>query len=51
MWADYTPTWVDLGIITGTLGFFALLFMLFLRFVPIVAVTEIRELARRRRHG
>jgi molybdopterin-containing oxidoreductase family membrane subunit len=51
MWATYTPTWVDLGILLGTMGFFAFLFLLFLRFVPIIAVTETRELARRRRHA
>jgi molybdopterin-containing oxidoreductase family membrane subunit len=51
MWATYKPTWVDLGILLGTMGFFAFLFLLFLRFVPIIAVTETRELARRRRHA
>ena len=51
MWATYTPTWVDLGILVGTMGFFAFLFLLFLRFVPIIAVTETRELARRKPHA
>jgi molybdopterin-containing oxidoreductase family membrane subunit len=51
MWATYSPTWVDLGILLGTMGFFAFLFLLFLRFVPIIAVTETRELARRRPHA
>jgi molybdopterin-containing oxidoreductase family membrane subunit len=46
-WASYSPTWVDLGILLGTMGFFSLLFMLFLRFVPIIAVFEMREL----KHG
>ena len=44
MWATYTPTWVDLGILLGTMGFFTFLFMLFLRFVPIIAVSEMREM-------
>jgi molybdopterin-containing oxidoreductase family membrane subunit len=44
MWANYAPTWVDLGIFAGTLGFFSLLFLLFLRFVPFVSSSEIKEL-------
>ncbi|HEY8943404.1 MAG TPA: NrfD/PsrC family molybdoenzyme membrane anchor subunit, partial [Polyangiaceae bacterium] len=43
-WASYSPTWVDLGILFGTMCFFLLLFMLFLRFVPFVAANEIKEL-------
>ena len=43
-WADYRPTWVDLGIFAGTLSFFSLLFLLFLRFVPFVASNELKEL-------
>ena len=42
-WADYSPTWVDLGILSGTLGFFALLFLAFLRLMPFVPVAELRE--------
>jgi molybdopterin-containing oxidoreductase family membrane subunit len=44
MWSEYTPTWVDLGIFIGTIGFFVFLFLLFLRLLPIVAVSEMREL-------
>jgi Ni/Fe-hydrogenase subunit HybB-like protein len=43
-WHAYSPTWVDLGILAGTMGFFSLLFLLFLRFVPFVSVTELQEL-------
>jgi len=43
-WEAYTPTWVDIGIFTGTLGFFSLLFLGFLRLVPFVAATEMKEL-------
>jgi molybdopterin-containing oxidoreductase family membrane subunit len=43
-WGDYTPTWVDVGILSGTLGFFGLLFLTFLRLVPFVSVTEMKEL-------
>jgi Ni/Fe-hydrogenase subunit HybB-like protein len=44
MWGDYTPTWVDLGILLGTMGFFTFLFLLFLRFVPIISLVEMREM-------
>jgi molybdopterin-containing oxidoreductase family membrane subunit len=44
MWSTYAPTWVDLGIFVGTIGFFLFLFMLFLRFVPIIALAEMREM-------
>jgi molybdopterin-containing oxidoreductase family membrane subunit len=45
-WGSYTPTWVDLGIFAGTLGFFSLLFLIFLRLLPFVAATEMKELRR-----
>ncbi|HWU88733.1 MAG TPA: NrfD/PsrC family molybdoenzyme membrane anchor subunit [Kofleriaceae bacterium] len=55
MWATYTPTWVDLGILAGTLGTFTFLFLLFLRLVPIISVSEMREmthdLVRGEHHG
>jgi molybdopterin-containing oxidoreductase family membrane subunit len=43
-WAGYTPTFVDLGILFGTICFFSLLFLTFLRLVPFVAVSETKEL-------
>jgi len=48
-WQAYTPTWVDLGILAGTIGFFSFLFLLFLRYVPFVSVTEMKELAHEQR--
>ena len=44
-WHAYTPTWVDWGILAGTIGFFTFLFLLFLRFVPFIPVVEVKELA------
>ncbi|HEX3760031.1 MAG TPA: NrfD/PsrC family molybdoenzyme membrane anchor subunit [Kofleriaceae bacterium] len=44
-WGDYSPTWVDIGILVGTIGFFTFLFLLFLRFVPFIALSEMRELS------
>jgi molybdopterin-containing oxidoreductase family membrane subunit len=43
-WAMYRPTWVDLSLFTGTIGFFGFMFLLFLRFLPPVAVQEVKEL-------
>jgi Ni/Fe-hydrogenase subunit HybB-like protein len=43
-WAMYTPTWVDLSLLAGTIGFFGTLFLLFLKFVPAVAISEVKEL-------
>jgi Ni/Fe-hydrogenase subunit HybB-like protein len=45
-WHIYRPTWVDLGILAGTLGLFAFGFLLFLRFVPIVPIHEVKKLRR-----
>ncbi len=46
-WHIYVPTWVDWGLLTGSLGFFGFLFLLFVRFVPSVALSEVKAL----RHG
>ena len=43
-WAHYSPTWVDLSLLGGTMCFFGLLFLLFLKFLPAVAVSEVKEL-------
>jgi molybdopterin-containing oxidoreductase family membrane subunit len=43
-WHLYAPTLVDLGILAGSLGMFALLFLLFLRFVPLVSLSEVKAL-------
>ena len=42
-WHGYTPTWVDLGILVGTMGFFGFLFLCFLRFLPIIPIAELQE--------
>ena len=43
-WHVFVPTWVDLGLLAGSLGFFFLLFLLFVRFVPFVAINEVKRL-------
>jgi molybdopterin-containing oxidoreductase family membrane subunit len=43
-WGDYSPTWVDIGLLLGTMGFFTFLFMLFLRLFPIISLSEVRAM-------
>jgi molybdopterin-containing oxidoreductase family membrane subunit len=50
-WAMYYPTWVDLSLLAGTIGFFGTLFLLFLKFVPAVALSEVKELRHEFAHG
>lgn len=43
-WGHYVPTWVDIGLFTGTFGLFFTMFLLFVRFLPSIAIAEMREL-------
>jgi molybdopterin-containing oxidoreductase family membrane subunit len=43
-WRLFTPSWVDLGLLAGTLGCFGLLFIAFLRWIPFVPVAELAAL-------
>src|SRR5260370_35249060 len=43
-WAQYKPTWVDWGLLFGTITFSGIPFVLFLRFLPAVSPTEVKEL-------
>jgi hypothetical protein len=43
-WRMYAPTWVDGGLLLGSISFFVLLFALFVRFVPFVAINEVKRL-------
>ena len=45
-WRTYAPTWVDLGLLGGTMCFFVFLFLLFLRFIPFVPIMDVKHLAR-----
>jgi molybdopterin-containing oxidoreductase family membrane subunit len=47
----YYPTWVDLSLLAGTIGFFGTLFLLFLKFVPAVALSEVKEFRHELAHG
>lgn len=41
-WADFVPTWTDLGMLLGSFGLFFTLFLLFCRFLPMVAMAEVK---------
>jgi molybdopterin-containing oxidoreductase family membrane subunit len=45
-WANYTPTWVDWGLLFGSISMFGFLFLLFLRFLPAIPIFEVKELRR-----
>jgi molybdopterin-containing oxidoreductase family membrane subunit len=43
-WGFFRPTFWDLATLAGSLGAFALLFLLFVRFLPAVSMSEMRRL-------
>jgi len=43
-WAMYSPSFWDITMFTGTIGFFFTLIYLFVRFVPIISMFEVRQL-------
>ncbi len=49
-WAMYAPTWVDWGLLFGSISVFGTLFLLFLRFIPPIPVFEVKELRRELEH-
>jgi Ni/Fe-hydrogenase subunit HybB-like protein len=49
-WAMYVPTWVDWGLLFGSIATFGLLFLLFLRFLPAIPIFEVKELRRELEH-
>jgi molybdopterin-containing oxidoreductase family membrane subunit len=42
-WGSYQPTWVEVLLALGTVGYFVLLYALFTRFFPIIAIWEYKE--------
>jgi molybdopterin-containing oxidoreductase family membrane subunit len=43
-WSYYVPTWVEVTIFIGTLGFFMTCFLLFVKVAPVVAVAEVKSI-------
>lgn len=43
-WAMFSPTFVDIGIFVGTIGFFFVLFLLYARTFPVIAQAELKTI-------
>lgn len=43
-WALFSPTFVDIGIFIGTIGFFFVLFLLYARNFPVIAQAEVKTI-------
>jgi Ni/Fe-hydrogenase subunit HybB-like protein len=43
-WTMYHPTWVEIGIFTGTIGMFFTFFLLFARTFPVIALSELKTI-------
>lgn len=43
-WGTYMPTFWDISLYVGTLGFFLTLILLFIRVLPLISIFEMREL-------
>jgi molybdopterin-containing oxidoreductase family membrane subunit len=44
-WGIYTPSWPEMGIVTGSFAFFCMFFLIFLKLFPVIAIAEMKELA------
>jgi Ni/Fe-hydrogenase subunit HybB-like protein len=43
-WSMFSPTFVDIGIFIGTIGFFFVLFLLYARTFPVIAQAEVKSI-------
>jgi molybdopterin-containing oxidoreductase family membrane subunit len=50
-WGMFYPTFWDLATLAGSIGAFALLFLLFLRFLPAISISEMRKLELKKQEG
>jgi molybdopterin-containing oxidoreductase family membrane subunit len=46
-WDRFEPTFVDIGIFIGTLGFFFVLFLLYARTFPVIAQAEVKTILKK----
>jgi molybdopterin-containing oxidoreductase family membrane subunit len=49
-WRMYYPTWVDIGMYVGSIGFFVWCMLLFIRFMPVISIAEMRGLLKEEEH-
>jgi len=45
-WAEYHPTWVEIGFFVGTLGMFSAGVLLFFRYIPQIAIAEVKMISK-----
>ncbi len=50
-WNVYKPSWVEMGIMVGSFGWFFMWFLLFMRVLPAVSVAELKEVLPTPRRG
>ena len=43
-WTMFSPSFIDIGIFLGTIGFFFLLFLLYSRTFPVIAQAELKSI-------
>jgi molybdopterin-containing oxidoreductase family membrane subunit len=43
-WSYFHPTWVDVGVFTGTIGIFFCLYLLFARYFPVLPIAELKTI-------
>jgi molybdopterin-containing oxidoreductase family membrane subunit len=43
-WTHYVPSWVDMGFLIGSFGWFFMWFLLFCKQLPVFALAEIKEI-------
>jgi molybdopterin-containing oxidoreductase family membrane subunit len=43
-WTMYSPTWIEVGIFVGTIGFFFTAFLTFSRVFPVIAQSELKTI-------
>jgi len=43
-WTQFSPTFVDIGVFIGTIGFFFVLFLLYARTFPVIAQAELKSI-------
>jgi molybdopterin-containing oxidoreductase family membrane subunit len=43
-WTMYSPTWIEVGIFIGTIGFFFTAFLTFARVFPVIAQSELKTI-------
>ena len=48
-WRDVAPTWLDFGLLFGSIGMFFALYFLFVRVLPFISIFEVEELRHKKR--